>query len=123
MDTFDTYCATGLYTLTYSISDRAIENLGHSGCLELPSSSPYKRFKDYLKQEYRSTSKRSTLGFDNTLSAMDMITHSRKQELRKNRMTVKSAVSEKLVFYATKGSFPVIDGSETTMRCVGIAFE
>lgn len=94
-DPVDGFCKTGLYTLKSHLLGDVIEDLDWSGCLELLNSSAYERGSVHIRRAYRSTSQHRTSELEETLSAVEVNTISKRQKLHKTRMTMIRAVFEK----------------------------
>lgn len=110
-EAFDDYCETNLYTTKLHLRDRVIDSLDRFGCFEMLSSLAYERFNIYMKGAYRSSSQRLTSAPAENLSAVNVALCNKRQSLHKTRLTVRSAVSEKVGRVSTTGSHLVKDSS------------
>lgn len=122
-DKFDAYREEGLYTLELHLLDHVVEELDRFECLERLSSLSDERLKVHIKRAYSSNAQRNKSALGETLSAVDINTRNRKQDLRETRMTMRRAVSEKLARVSTTYPFLVGDGSEKKVYCVENALQ
>lgn len=117
------YCERGLYTAKANLLDHLIQHLYCLGCQEQLHNLVYERFNDYIKRAYRSVSQYRTCLLEAILSAVDIKTRNRRQELHKSRLTMKSTVSEKLGLVSMAGPFLVRGGPKTTINCIEQGWE
>lgn len=117
-DTFDVHCERVLYNLKIHLPDHVIDYLDRFVFLELLRISSYEHLRVCMKQAYSYTSQRRTSAVKETLSAVNINTHNRRQYLQKTQMFMRSAVAETLARVFIMRPFLLMRFSETSVCCV-----